>query len=257
VTCKPTDCDLPIPSEWLCPDGKSIGKFTCVASEQGRCGATYRACPFTPKPVVKPPPPPPPPPPKRACDPLPSDRVLATWTVEEWCGFGGGPAQPETRIVKQLKDGTQIIEQLGHCRRVRQVACHTKCLPPTARIATPSGDIAIDQLRHGDEIWTRDADGRRVATRIELIGSIAITGEHHVARLVLADGRTLTVSPEHPALDGLIQDVRIGATYDGSAIVELDFIRYTGARTHDLLPAGATGIYWADGIPLRSTLRRD
>ena len=255
VTCKPSDCDLPIPSEWLCPDGTSIGKFTCVASVQGRCGATYRACPFTPKPVVKPPPPPPPPPRKACPNPLPSDRELAKWPIGEMCGPGGGPDPGDVRELKTLPDGTHIVSANGNCVRVRYRQCHTKCLPPTARIATPSGDIAIDQLRAGDEIWTRDAHGRRVATRIELAGSIAITGEHHVARLVLADGRTLTVSPEHPALDGVVQDLRVGATYDGSAIVELDLLRYTGARTHDLLPAGATGIYWADGIPLRSTLR--
>ncbi|HEY5924785.1 MAG TPA: hypothetical protein VIV11_24060 [Kofleriaceae bacterium] len=252
VTCKPTDCDLPIPSQWLCPDGKSIGSFTCVASDRGTCGATYQACPFTPK-VVKPPPAPPPQP-KRACNPLPSDRELATWPVGEWCGFGGGPAQPDTTIVKQLKDGTQIIEQLGHCRRVRQVSCHTKCLPPDARIATPSGDVAIRDVRIGTEIWTRDTNGRRVATRVELVNSVEITGEHHVARLELADGRTLTVSPQHPALDGLVQDFRVGDAYDGSSIVKLDFLRYTGARTYDLRPAGASGIYWADDIPLRSTL---
>jgi len=27
-------------------------------------------------------------------------------------------------------------------------------------------------------------------------------------------------------------------------------------RTWDLLPAGATGVYWADGVPLESTLAR-
>ena len=255
VTCKPTDCDLPIPSQWLCPDGKSIGRFTCVASDQGTCGATYQACPFTPK-VVKPPPPPPPPPPqpKRACNPLPSDRELATWPIGEWCGFGGGPAQPDTTIVKQLKDGTQIIEQLGRCRRVRQVSCNTKCLPPDTRIATPSGDVPIRDVRVGTQIWTRDAHGRRVAAHVELVNSVEITGEHHVARLVLADGRTLTVSPEHPVLVGVVQDLRVGDSYDGSSIVSLDVRRYTGARTYDLRPAGATGIYWADDIPLRSTL---
>jgi hypothetical protein len=185
---------------------------------------------------------------------LPSDRELATWPVSEWCGFGGGPAPPPTKLIKQLKDGTQIIEQLGRCRRVRQVSCNTKCLPPNTRIATPSGDVPIRDVRVGTEIWTRDPQGRRVATRVELVNSVEITGEHHVARLVLADGRTLTVSPEHPVLDGLVQDLRVGDAYDGSAIVKLDFTRYTGARTYDLRPAGASGIYWADDIPLRSTL---
>jgi hypothetical protein len=33
-----------------------------------------------------------------------------------------------------------------------------------------------------------------------------------------------------------------------------DPIPYTGEYTYDILPAGETGIYWANGIPLKSTL---
>jgi hypothetical protein len=250
--CTPRDCELPLPSRWQCADG-SIGEVTCVATVQGTCGATYRACPFTPKVVVTPPPPPRPP--SRTCDPLPPDRVLVTWPVQEICGPGQGPAPPPQRHIKTLPDGTHVIELLRQCIRARYRRCYTKCLPPEARIATPAGDLPISALRIGADVWTRDVSGRRVAGRVEQLASIAITSEHHVARLVLGDGRTVTVSPEHPVLGGrVVQELRVGEHYDGSAIVTLDLVPYRGARTHDLLPSGATGVYWADGIPMRSTL---
>jgi hypothetical protein len=186
---------------------------------------------------------------------LPNDRELATWKIESVCGPGQGPAAPDQKLIKELGDGTRIIETMGRCMRVRYRRCLTKCLPPQARIATPSGDVPVRDIRPGAEIWTRDADGRRVVGRVEQIASIAITGEHYVARVVLGDGRTFTASPEHPVLgDRVVQDLRIGEIYDGSTIAALEFLRYTEPRTYDLLPSGATGVYWADDAPLRSTL---
>jgi hypothetical protein len=170
------------------------------------------------------------------------------------CSPGGGPYPGDVRELKALPDGTHIVSANGHCRRVRYRRCFTKCLPATTRISTPSGDVPIRDVRIGTEIWTRDPHGRRVAERVQLVNSVEIVGEHHVARIVLADGRTLTVSPQHPALDGVVEELRVGDEYDGSSISSLDLIRYTGSRTYDLRPAGVTGIYWADGIPLRSTL---
>lgn len=249
--CAATDCGLPVPAVWTCND-QSLGTFTCVRAANGVCGATYRPCPN----VAPPPPPPPPPPPRKQhpCSPLPSDRELLTWPVGEICAGGGGPARPDRTFIKTLLDGTKIIEQLGQCLRVREVECHTKCLPPGARIATPSGEVPIEDLRVGVEVWTRDASGGRVAARVEKIGRTPIRGMHHVAHLRLSDGRTLDVSPEHPAIEGLVQDLRAGDVYDGATILTIELIRYAGAATFDLLPAGG-GVYWADGVPLRSTLQ--
>jgi hypothetical protein len=256
VTCKPSDCDLPIPSAWRCPDGTSIGRFTCVATDHGTCGATYRPCPFQAKPAPTPTPKPTPRP-RRACpDPLPSDRELATWPIGQMCSPGGGPDPGDVRELKKLSDGTRIVQANGNCVRVRYRQCHSKCLPPDARIATPSGDVPIHELSIGSAIWTRTGDGQRVAARVEAMTSVEITATHHVARIVLADGRALTVSPEHPLADARVaQQLAVGDAYDGSFVVERELVPYTGLRTYDLVPSGATGVYWADGIPLRSTIR--
>jgi hypothetical protein len=41
---------------------------------------------------------------------------------------------------------------------------------------------------------------------------------------------------------------------DGSKVTLWELVPYQGSRTYDLLPAGATGQYWANGILLSSTL---
>jgi hypothetical protein len=252
--CAASDCGLPVPSSWTCPDG-SIGDFTCVRDAGGSCGATYRPCPPGTPTVAKPPPAPPPPPRKpHPCSPLPSDRELEKWPIGEICAGGGGPAQPEREFIKTLRDGTKIIEQLGQCLRVREVECHTKCLPGDARIATPSGPIAIKDLRVGMEVWSRDSNGARVAVPITRVGRTPINGVHHVAHLVLSDGRTVSVSPEHPSVSGLVQDLRPGDTYDGASVISVELVRYTGDATFDILPSN-NGMYWAENVPLRSTLR--
>ena len=78
---------------------------------------------------------------------------------------------------------------------------------------------------------------------------------HEVVYLVLADGRSVFVSPGHPLPDGRrVSALRPGEAYDGSAVAAVDRIPYDGGRTFDLLPSGATGVYWANGIELGSTL---
>jgi len=64
------------------------------------------------------------------------------------------------------------------------------------------------------------------------------------------------VSPGHPTADGRhIADLSRGDALDGARVVSVERVRYAGAATYDILPAGATGMYWASGILLGSTLR--
>jgi hypothetical protein len=43
---------------------------------------------------------------------------------------------------------------------------------------------------------------------------------------------------------------------DGAVVVRADRVPYGSGTTFDLLPSGPTGRYWAEGIPLASTLGR-
>ncbi len=87
------------------------------------------------------------------------------------------------------------------------------------------------------------------------VGTTPVPAWHRVVHLVLADGRSLIASPLHPLADGrLLGAISPGDLVDGSTVVSAESEPYDGGATFDLLPAGPTGTYWADGVLLASTL---
>ena len=129
------------------------------------------------------------------------------------------------------------------------------CLADSTMIATPSGSVPVTDLRVGTLVWTQAADGSRVAAPVIEVGSMAAPPGHMVVHLSLADGRQLLVSPGHRTADGrAVGALGQGDALDGSTITRWELLPYAGGRTYDLLPAGATGRYWANGILLASTL---
>jgi hypothetical protein len=162
--------------------------------------------------------------------------------------------QPPREVI-DLGDGTFIAEKDGRCFRARWKRCTKKCLPPETPIATPAGDVAVSELRAGAPVWTLDARGRRVAATVLEVSSVAVDPGHRVVELGLADGRSVTASAGHPALGGqAIDRLSASSPYAGSEIVAITARRYRGLRTHDLRVSGPTGIYFASGVPLESTL---
>lgn len=130
------------------------------------------------------------------------------------------------------------------------------CLALGTRIATPSGERAVEDLRVGDLVWTTAERGERVAAPLIAVGSTAVPLTHEVIRLLLDDERVVYVSPGHPTTDGVrVGDLAAGDALDGARIASAQRLRYAGGETYDILPAGATGAYWANGILLGSTLR--
>jgi hypothetical protein len=104
-------------------------------------------------------------------------------------------------------------------------------------------------------VWTEAPDGRRVPARVIEVGSTPVPAGHLMVRLTLADGRALLASPGHRAADGRpLGTLAPGDELDGSTIVSWQLVPYAADRTYDLLPAGPTGTYWANGILLSSTL---
>ena len=66
----------------------------------------------------------------------------------------------------------------------------------------------------------------------------------------------MDVSPGHPPADGrLVGELVAGDGYDGARVLSAERVAYAGGATFDILPAGATGTYWANGVLLGSTLR--
>jgi CRP-like cAMP-binding protein len=129
------------------------------------------------------------------------------------------------------------------------------CLAAATLIATPGGDVRVTDIKAGMIVWTASSDGSRIAAPVVEVGIMVVPSGHVMVHLRLADGRELLVSPGHRASDGRpLGSLAVGDELDGSRITLWELVPYAGPRTYDLLPAGPTGTYWANGILLSSTL---
>jgi hypothetical protein len=131
------------------------------------------------------------------------------------------------------------------------------CLAATTLIATPDGARVVTTVAPGTLVWTVGADGARIAAPVLEVGSTPVPPGHLMVHLRLADGRELWASPGHRTADGRqLGALATGDVVDGARVTLWELVPYDGGRTYDLLPAGPTATYWADGILLASTLSR-
>jgi hypothetical protein len=161
-------------------------------------------------------------------------------------------SKQEGFLIKGVVDiaGTVSVQE----REPSVVTCPV-CLAPQTQIATPTGPVAVADLRVGDAVWTADISGGRLAATIVKTVRIPVPSTHRMVHLVLEDGRELWSSPGHRTVDGQrIADLRIRDFLNGGRIVRLEEEVYRQPATYDILPSGHTGHYWANGILLGSTL---
>ncbi len=131
------------------------------------------------------------------------------------------------------------------------------CLALGTLIDTPRGAVRVENLRVGDSVWTTNEAGQRLPATILKTGSVNVPASHQMIHVTLNDGRELWASPGHPTSDGRrLGALQIGDMLDGAQIAQLERVPYGGTTTFDILPAGDTGFYWANGILLASTLAR-
>jgi hypothetical protein len=130
------------------------------------------------------------------------------------------------------------------------------CLSGNTVIDTPNGPIGVKELKIGMPVWTVDNDGHKQTSTISKTSKIPVPFTHVMIHLILANGRQLFVSPNHPTTDGRqIRDLKMGDTLDGVQVKTVEFVSYHEHFTYDILPAGPTGFYWANGILVGSTLK--
>jgi len=152
------------------------------------------------------------------------------------------------------------VDVLGHVYYVHQSsamgACPI-CLAGGSVISTPNGLIPVSKIALGMHIWSATTDGQPVeAVVLETTSRLAAPGSQ-LLHVTLADGRQITASAPHEIADGRpLGSLRVGDEIQGVAITELNVVDDSLGFTYDLLPSGATGEYWADGILMRSTLHR-
>ncbi len=152
-----------------------------------------------------------------------------------------------------------LIDRQGHITVVRKepgVLNCPICLAGSTRIDAPAGPVAVKDLKKGMRVWTLDARNKRVALPILRTTAVPVPAGHSMIHLVVKDGRELWASMGHPTSDGrTIDHLQQNAVYDGAKVDYTEVVPYEDAKTYDLLPAGDTGFYWANGILLASTLR--
>ena len=131
------------------------------------------------------------------------------------------------------------------------------CLAERTLIDTPAGQVPVERLYPGMQVWTLDRKGLRMITTVLKVGKTVVPTQHQVVHLRLEDGRQLWVSPGHPTADGrIVGQLLPGDMLDGSRLLAVERLVYSGYATYDLLPAGDTSFYWANGILIASTLVR-
>ena len=129
------------------------------------------------------------------------------------------------------------------------------CLSFDTLISTPEGNVPVFDLKPGMSVFTLDMAGNNAIEPIELVSKVSVPDSHVVCHLILNDGRELFVSGGHPTADGgEVSDLAPGEILGGAELVSIEKVRYSGGHTYDLLPAGETGFYWANGVLLGSTL---
>jgi hypothetical protein len=256
ASCPPEACGArPAVQRWQCPEGQGTGELSaCVRGADGRCGWAYRPCqgaPVSPKPKPSPHAVPAPSQESHSCEGL-TPKEAMKWRIRELCD----PIGHYPPILFGLPDGTSVYKRGEHCFRGRRSErCFKKCLPGSARIDTPEGPRRIDELHEGSWVWSVDASGARFAATLIRVGSVQVGGQHELMRVLLSDGRSVQASWHHPtASGGVVGELRPGSTLDGSTVVEVRAVPYSGQHTYDILPSGPTAFYFADGVLLGSTL---
>ena len=129
------------------------------------------------------------------------------------------------------------------------------CLTKGTLIDTPGGLVPIERLHKGMAVWPVDDSGKRTVAAVVETAMTSVPSSFQVVKVRLNDYRTVTASPGHPTAEGrALGDYQAGDTLDGALVAVVEHVIYDGGATYDILPTGSTGLYWANGVLLKSTL---
>ncbi len=128
------------------------------------------------------------------------------------------------------------------------------CLSENTTIATPDGYVSVTSMQEGDTVWTSDIHGSKQIVEVLKTTKVRVKN-HQMNYIKLDDGRQVYASPNHPLRDGRpIGSIVVGDIVDGARVIIAELVPYQGDYTYDILPSGNTRTYWANGVPLRSTM---
>lgn len=223
-----------------CPDGSYVGRVG------PKC--EFAVCP-TPSPV-----PIPVPVPKPAPTPNPIGRICHG-SGDTSCGSGYQCIQDCGPPVARVDEPPPPYHCQTDATAAKPRMCPI-CLASNTFIATPGGEVKVTDLKVGMSVWSPDVQGKKTIRTILKLSRTPVPPSHRVIHVILSDARQVWVSPNHPSINAQpIAQLRVGDVYDGARIISAELVPYWDVATYDLLPDGSTGAYWANGIPLKSTLR--
>jgi hypothetical protein len=159
---------------------------------------------------------------------------------------------------ERIEGNIETTGEIKITKREASVNTCPICLAKGTLIDTPIGQIPVERLTRGMSVWTVDDSGNRIATQIIETSATPVPLFFQFIRIELSDGRSVSASPGHPTAEGkTVADYKVRDTLDKAQVVSSDYTAYESGMTYDILPAGSTGLYWANVILLRSTLKNN
>jgi hypothetical protein len=129
------------------------------------------------------------------------------------------------------------------------------CLARGTLIDTPAGAVPVERIGTGMQVWTVDAFGNRLTANVLAASATPVPPGFQLVKVTLSDGRSVSASPGHPTAGRRpLGAYQVGEALDRAVVASTEIVPYEGTSTYDILPAGPTGRYWANGILLASTL---
>jgi hypothetical protein len=183
--------------------------------------------------------------------------INAIYAVDNTCRavLGFKPTGYEPGLCPPITQPAEQPPSTAHPTAIPTAIPTSICLPAGTLIDTPNGSVAVQDLKIGDAVWTVDASGVRVPSTILKTSVVPVPAGHLFMHVILQDGRELWASPGHPTADGRkMGDLAAGEYLDGALIIKVEIVSSQQPATYDILPAGDTGYYWANGILIGSTL---
>ena len=157
-------------------------------------------------------------------------------------------------VIRDLSDGTYVYQE-SDGTLFRGYQNHCMCLAAQTLISTPDGPKIIKDLKVGMSVYTLDRKGNKIVAPLLKVAKVSVPADYVIFHVLLSDGRELLVSGAHPTADNqTVEELLNQDSLDGARIVKKDLVPYLDSFTYDILPAGGTGLYWANSILLKSTL---